>query len=289
MSSGTNQIQFERILLALFRYKSRALLAFLVMLSMAIAVTVMYPRVYKSEAKLFIRLGRETVHLDPTATTGQTVNMSETREREITSVIELLRGRNLVEKVVDELGADAIMDEKPSREYGGILDWSHMAEGMWSLLTRLTPKPAYGRRCGRWVDRVFPTLCRNSSARTSGASPSKLVGMQCTQKFECHHCCLFRSFARICSTKKLRTFVATYAEQHLRVNRTTGSYEFFEEQAEKLKGELESATANLRDVKNQVGLVSVDSQRSVIEKEIVKLEENLAGIAARRSLRRKQK
>jgi uncharacterized protein involved in exopolysaccharide biosynthesis len=275
MASGANQIQFERILLALFRYKVRALLAFVVMLVMAVTVTILYPRVYKSEAKLFIRLGRETIHLDPTATTGQTVNMSETREREITSVIELLRGRNLVEKVVDELGVDAIIDEKPSRDYGGVLDWSHLAEGMWTLVTRLTPKPAAPAANNDENGSNVPSL--SATRRRELALRLLQSSLECSAPRNSNVitvACLARSpeFAQ----QKLRLFVATYAEQHLRVNRTTGSYEFFEEQAEKLKGELEAATAKLRDAKNHVGLVSVDSQRSVIEKEIVKLEDNLA-------------
>ena len=71
---------------------------------------IFVPKRYLSEAKLFVRLGRESVTLDPTATTGQSVAVDTTREAEITSVLDVLEGRIVLEKVVDALGPDVVLD-----------------------------------------------------------------------------------------------------------------------------------------------------------------------------------
>src|SRR6476659_8816387 len=42
-------------------------------LAATLLIIALYPRSYASEAKLLIRVGRETVGLDPTATTGVTI------------------------------------------------------------------------------------------------------------------------------------------------------------------------------------------------------------------------
>ena len=53
--------------------------------AIAFCALTFLPRKYESEAKLFLRLGRESVALDPTATTGATMQIQETRDDEIDS------------------------------------------------------------------------------------------------------------------------------------------------------------------------------------------------------------
>src|SRR5207244_2388859 len=83
---------------------------FVAVLAVAVAGIFLMARRYGSEAKLFIRVGRESVGLDPTATTGQTsISMSDSRESEITSVVDLLASRGLRERVLDAVGVAAIV------------------------------------------------------------------------------------------------------------------------------------------------------------------------------------
>ena len=53
------------------RHKKKTALAFVLILGGVVAVTLLGPRSYTSEAKLLVRLGRENATLDPTATLGQ--------------------------------------------------------------------------------------------------------------------------------------------------------------------------------------------------------------------------
>ena len=84
---------------------------------MAVSVTALYvlfaPRQYRSEAKLFVRIGRENVGLDATTTLGQSspvTSLPMSREEEINTVVAILESRGLLEKVVDSIGAETVLD-----------------------------------------------------------------------------------------------------------------------------------------------------------------------------------
>ena len=83
-------------------------------------------RTFRSEAKLFVRMGRESVTLDPTATMGQVVAAADSRESEVNAVAELLSSRTLAEKIVDQFGPTVILEldpEKKSPSLGQRLEW----------------------------------------------------------------------------------------------------------------------------------------------------------------------
>jgi len=88
----------------LFRHKRRMILFFLVVIATVAVGTLRLPDIYRSEAKLLVRLGRESVTLDPTATTGQIINISESRQMQINSELEIIKSREIAEKLVDAMG-----------------------------------------------------------------------------------------------------------------------------------------------------------------------------------------
>ena len=91
---------------ALFRHKGKAAVFFVTVATAVALWTFLSPKEYRSEGKLFVRLGRENATLDPTATLGQDsiIAVPQSRESEINSVVEILQSRILLEKVVDALG-----------------------------------------------------------------------------------------------------------------------------------------------------------------------------------------
>src|SRR4051794_26215939 len=107
------------ISLILFRHKKKILTSFVLVLALAVAAIVFWPRNYSSEARLFVQVGRESVSLDPTATTGQVMPIAVSRETEVNSVLEMLRSRVMIEKLVDEIGPDAILRSTTSEVPSG--------------------------------------------------------------------------------------------------------------------------------------------------------------------------
>ena len=72
-----------------------------------------------------------------------------------------------------------------------------------------------------------------------------------------------------------------FLREHLRVNRTPGSYEFFEEQVDSVLAELTAATAAQRDKKNEYELVTVEGKRDILEQQLREI--NLAALRTERS------
>jgi len=88
-----------------------AMVVFVVTIVLAILAMIFLPRSYVSEAMIFVKLGRETVSLDPTATTGSTISVLDTRDNEINSIRDMLYSRGLVERVVDRIGPEVILGD----------------------------------------------------------------------------------------------------------------------------------------------------------------------------------
>ena len=92
-----------------FRHWKKILGFATVTLVLAMGIIVVYPKKYVSEAKLYVRMGRENVALDPTVTTAQTVMVQRTQENEINSLLDILGSRWMAEKVVDAVGVEKIL------------------------------------------------------------------------------------------------------------------------------------------------------------------------------------
>ena len=94
----------------LLRHKFKVIICPLLAIALGAAVLIYCPRTYRSEAQLFMRIGRESMGIDPTATAGQTVPLQQfDRKDEIKSSIQVLKSRAIISKAVDKLGSDVIL------------------------------------------------------------------------------------------------------------------------------------------------------------------------------------
>jgi uncharacterized protein involved in exopolysaccharide biosynthesis len=211
---------------AVYRYRYRAALGFIGGIAIAFAALLLTPPKFVSEAKLFVRLGRETISLDPTATTGETIAVSETREVEINSILEVLKSRAVLEEMVSTLTPQLVL--------GTALDNS-----------AATPAD---------IERAIQTLGKQIDAEAGRRS--SVITLQATGRSPE----VAQQFAR--------TYLNTYIDHHFRVHRTIGSYEFFVEQSRRGEEIVNEATNRLRDAKNTVGLVSIESHRKLLQDQL---------------------
>ncbi len=97
------------LLYVIFGHKKK-MLVFMVLLFGVVAIkTLVQPSTYRSEAKLLLRIGRENVSLDPTATVGEVVGINRSYDWEINSELEIIKSREIAERVVDEMGASVLL------------------------------------------------------------------------------------------------------------------------------------------------------------------------------------
>ena len=80
--------------------------------------------------------------------------------------------------------------------------------------------------------------------------------------------------------------IDSYLDEHLRLNRTRGSHEFFADQTRRLREELSRKEGDLRDLKNKTGLASPADQRQMMVARIGRLEDELLHAEAARAVAR---
>ena len=86
-----------------FHFKWRALFCFALAVGLGVAYVTFAPKMYESEAKLFVRVGRENTALDPTVRAGETIGLNASRQEEMNSIIEHLKSRAVLEQTYEKL------------------------------------------------------------------------------------------------------------------------------------------------------------------------------------------
>jgi capsular exopolysaccharide synthesis family protein len=209
-----------------FRHKNKVIWFFLSVVLLVGLITIFMPRTYTSEAKLLVRLGRESSSLDPTVSaSGQVVQVEQRRESIIKSELEILKSQDLAEKVVDKLGPEVI---SPS-----------------SIVSFLWKSNPVAKR-----DAAIRKVMKKWDITADQYSNIINISYQANSPKVAHDV--------------VATLISAYLEKHLAVNRTPGSYNFFKQQTDKTGAELSSIEARLAELKNNTGIASVDEQRKII-------------------------
>jgi uncharacterized protein involved in exopolysaccharide biosynthesis/Mrp family chromosome partitioning ATPase len=247
----------------LFRHKRKIALVSAGTLALTLLAIIVWPRSYASEARLFIRIGRESVALDPTATTGQTIMLQKTQEDEVNSALEIISSSEVLDQVVAKVGADRILGEAP--QSGLAAEAKTQARGGAGSLVD---------RCRSWVG-GWLTALRLSEPGTD----EDLAVRQLKDKMDvwAPKQSTVIGVRYLAETPELaRDIVAAttdaFLQTHLRLNHTSGSLAFFSEQADLLHRELNAAETELRDRKNEYKLASSDSKRQMLEGQISNVE-----------------
>lgn len=234
----------------LFRRKGLLIGFFSLTMLAGAAFALLYPKTYRSEARLFVRLGRENVGLDPTTNLDRTASVSipTSREEELNTIVAVLNSRSLLEKAVDAIGPEAILawgaaSSAPAKNASR----SSWMETM-GLSPRLSARDRAMLKLGKsvsieWLKKtnVILVACEGPNPEFSQTIALKLVDL-----------CL---------------------EQHLRSNRAPHAHEFVGEQLTTKTVKLAALENELRDLKNSTGLSSVDEQRRTLIAQVARVED----------------
>lgn len=253
-SAGRSPESARDVLRILYRHRRKMVAVFFSVLALAVVGLIVFPRSYTSEARMFVRLGKESVGLDPTATTSEVMSVSESRESEINSELEILRSRVLLEDVVERLGADYVLSDNPTSEAGP------SKEGGWlqTLMVPLQQVKVWLRGEISEEERAIGKLAETIEV----SSPRR------------SHILIVKNTARHPkqAQKILQTFMAAYQSRHAEANRIQGSYDFFVDQSDLLDGKLSQASQALRDAKNQNGILSIEGHKANMQAQASSIE-----------------
>jgi uncharacterized protein involved in exopolysaccharide biosynthesis len=236
-STAVSGSPLQPILRTFSRHRGKMALFFVVVFGGVVAFVVWGPRTYLSEAKLLVRLGRENVTLDPTVTLGQASVMAvpTSRENDINSVLEVVRSRALLERVVDALGPQTILDEEPL--------------------------PADDARRPMQRYQAVRQLSRRLSA--DAVKKSNVISIS------------FEGASPDLSQAVVAKVVDLFLDYHLHLSRTPKAPQFLAEQVGRLRAELARSEEALKRLKDRTGLVAPDAQRQQVVLRISKLEDDL--------------
>jgi uncharacterized protein involved in exopolysaccharide biosynthesis/Mrp family chromosome partitioning ATPase len=259
----------------LFRYRRRMALFFCAMVLATLATIALYPRGYSSESKLFLRVGRESVALDPTATTGQTIMMQKTQVDEVNSAMQVLLSRDAFQKTVEKVGAERIVDDLPPAGPGDIV----ASQSGWKQSFRDVKNWA-GRRVSDWMaglhlsDPGTPEemAIRKLDSKVNATAPKESTVITIS----------FEAASPQLAQEVVQTLTEVFLEEHVRLNRSEGSLKFFAEQADQLQKQLTEAQNKLRDRKNEFVVSTIESRRAVFSRQLEDVE--LQRLAAGREL-----
>jgi uncharacterized protein involved in exopolysaccharide biosynthesis len=251
MAESTADVTLREISRILFRHKKKALALFCLVTIGTAFLVLFRQKQYRSEAQLFVHIGRESVSLDPTASQGATVSLRTTREIEINSIIEMLNSRAIAEQVVDIIGAESIL--APGVEAPWIMDVKQPVLDTCQRAKRAMRQMLFGEESSGQTrqELAVSQLMKNMSVRA--AEMSSVISVAC------------RAQSPEMAQKIVAAIVEVHGREHARVNRIAGSEGFFREQTTALRERLYETNQKLSDLKNQKGIGSIEAQFRLLE------------------------
>jgi len=240
------------IVAVIFRHKTLLITSFLVIFLGVILGTWMLPRKYETSMKILVK--RERV--DPVVTPSSNTQLPVVREvtlEDLNSEVELLKSRDLLEKVVVSCGLHMNSDESflsrtqrylPHREKAESNPDSRIPQAVLELEKNLIAWPIDK---SKMIEVYYSARDPNLAARV------------------------------------LQTLSELYLEKHLAVHRPPGALDFFEQQTEQYKKGLAAAEKQLAAFNRNEGVVSVEIEKDITLRKLSDTEAQLRETQAARA------
>lgn len=245
------------------------------------AAIVFWPSTYESEVRLKMRVGRESVSLDPIATTGRTLMLNKSQEEEIVSALEVLNSRRVAEAVVDKWGADAVLsgvlpDEAPADPTVDESEQAASSEGRFSQL--VDRAAAVADTAGDAVNQLLL-----SAGIKEPISSRELAVMRLRSNLDIHSPIgsTVISISAQSATPEMAQAIAdevttVFIDEHLKGSHTEGSFEFFQEQCATVEQELDQLVAARAKFMQDNEMVSIDVNRELLSQQLSGIDRDLA-------------
>jgi uncharacterized protein involved in exopolysaccharide biosynthesis len=223
-------------------------------IALAALFFIFWPRTYQSEAQLFLRVGRESVGLDPAATTGQTMQLyTSDRADEVISAQAIFKSRGVAAQVVDKLGPEVVLGRAGPGASG-----RNILVG----ILRLPLDLAIGA-----VRSLDPISDREAAIITLEKHLSVTSERQATVIVVRYKADTPQLAQTVC-----QAVVDVAQQEHMRVHRNEASAPFFTEQQDLLREQLDQSLAALRTAKNEMGMANIEQRRETLEAQYAAIE-----------------
>lgn len=260
MSEVDFGVTVRDVLSLLFRHKGKITAILLAGFALTVCLIDLETVSFRSEAKLLVRIGHESVAFDPTATIGKTMSVSVSRKAEINSELEILRSIELAETLVETIGPSELLGkttapavEEPTRPP---TLWREVTDRL-RVVLRAVQKLRRGGEVSADAKRALIVLLR--SLKFEAIEESHIIRVT----YDSHN-------ARL-SQRVVSNFLRLYENKHIEVHQDQGSYSFFNRQFLNAENELHRGEDELMNAKNELGISSVEEHRKMLVERIGRL------------------
>lgn len=248
-------VKLRELAATVFRNKFKLLAYNLLVFGFACFVIFFWPRGYRSEAKIWLKIGRENTRIDPTAATGERISIQESdREDEVKSVLDILGGRGVASQIVEQLTPGVVLGDEPlipgegEAEEDSIFDVMKGTLGsVLGLLKQIDPVSEKEDAIQQIVENLKVGAERKSnviSIEYDAESPELAQAI-------------------------VQAAIDRYRTEHARIHRTEGSKGFFDQQREELEARVLECSETLRSAKAELGLATIEGQRAMLEAQLL--------------------
>ncbi len=219
-------------------------------LALAVLAMIFLPRKYHSEAMIFVKLGRETVSLDPTASTGNRVSVLESRDNEINSIRDMLYSRGIMEKVADRIGPEVILGDAP------LTDENFESNFVPGTDYKNSPRQKAILELSENTDVINSRKSSVLTLITKASSPEL-------------------------AQRILKEYVDVYLAMHNDAHQTPQSNQFFQEQSKLLKIQWQESMKALQIAKEDAGVVTIEGAKENLKVQTHETETLLMSVLSR--------
>ncbi|MBX3418255.1 MAG: hypothetical protein KF851_11685 [Pirellulaceae bacterium] len=251
MNHLEKQFSIIDLVRAIYRFKFRFVLVTLLCLALGLGFVLLLPKRFESEAKLFVRLGRNSTTIDP-ATVGQTISIQESRETEINSIIDLLESRRLMEATARDVGQEALL-----KKYA----WSEL---QLEKLSDLISYDSGSLPSGKSVDDIPDAISKPlESAIQEIAQNLKVISPKKSSTISLVYRARDPELAQLVVTKLIENFQTL----HISAMQSQGSVQFFESQLAEQQQILADSENRYREVKTQSQMLTLAGKQGSLQAE----------------------
>jgi uncharacterized protein involved in exopolysaccharide biosynthesis len=240
----------RNLLTIVFRHSRLIAFSFFGILSGAILIAALQPDQYEASMKILVKRER----MDPVVTPANTQPQpaAEVNEEQLNSEAELIKSRDLLEKVVLACGLQ------------------NGRGNLWSPLLKAIGRGGHGTvNKNARIAEAIRTL--DSQLKANVIKKTNMIGIG------------YSSLNPELAARVLTTLSNLYLEKHVAVHRPPGALEFFQQQREQYQEQLSAAEASLAAFSQRTGVVSASLQKETALQKVsefeVALRQNEAAIA----------
>jgi uncharacterized protein involved in exopolysaccharide biosynthesis len=237
--NGVRSLTLRDLLAIAFRHRRLMMISFSGILCGSILAAVLQPHRYEAGMKILVK--RERV--DPIVTSeasAQPQFAAEVTEEQLNSEVELLKSRDLLEKIV--LACDLLQHQSGSA-------WSNLHAG-----ARSSEKDAR-------IAKAIVTL--EEQLKVEVVKKTNLIAVN------------YESPDPELSARVLTLLSNLYLEKHLEVHRPPGAFDFFQQETQQYRKGLADAEARLVDFSHGAGVVSPQLEKEVALQKLAEFDATL--------------